>query len=222
MKKSVIWDLDGVIVDTTQFHWEAWQKLAAELGETFTEEQFLRTFGVRSDEIISKEFKGSYSKEELDGLFDHKEQMFREAAKGRLQPLPCVVDLIHGLRQAGFHLAVASSALRENVVMVLGELDVAACFEAIVGGEEVEKAKPDPAIFRLAASKLGVPANCCVVIEDSPQGVEAAKAAGMMCVAVTNTRSPQALREADLVVPSLCEVPAPDFDRLLASGTARS
>lgn len=220
MNKAVIWDLDGVIVDTKVFHWEAWQRLAAELGETFTEEQFLRTFGVRSDEIISSEFKGSYSKEDLACLFDRKEYMFREAAKGRLKPLPCVAELIHELHDEGFQLAVASSALRENVVMVVRELEVAECFQAIASGEEVEKAKPDPAVFLLAATKLRVPADCCVVIEDSAQGVEAAKAAGMMCVAVTNTRSPQALRAADLVVPSLCEVPAGDFDRLLASRRA--
>jgi len=203
MLEAIIWDLDGVIVDSGPYHLQAWQQLARENGQEFSEEQFRRTFGMRSPEIIATVFGEGLPEEQVASLAKRKEELFRNAVRGHVSSLPGAVELIHSTDRAGFRLALASSAPYENVELILDSLQLKNHFDVIVTSEDVTAGKPDPQIFLIAAKRLGArPANC-LVIEDAVPGVQAAKAAGMKCIAVAGGSPRPGLEECDLVVDSL-------------------
>lgn len=210
MAEAVLWDLDGVLVDTAEFHFEAWQALLGPLGQEMSEEEFRRTFGLRNDTIL-RDLLGDLPREEIARLSDEKEALFRERARGRIGALPGALDLLHRLGQKGKKTALVSSTPRENLKLVLGELGVGDSFGAIVAAEDVERGKPDPEGFLLAARRLEVEPRDCVVLEDAAGGVEAAKRAGMRCIGVTTTRPREALEQADLVVGSLADAAVERF-----------
>ncbi|MDP2727867.1 MAG: HAD family phosphatase [Dehalococcoidia bacterium] len=214
MTKAVIWDMDGVLVDTGAFHFRAWQRILRERGRDLTEKEFLESFGMKSVDILRNTL-GDLPPEELRFLAQRKEEYYREEIEGHLQPLPGVRTMLESLNQAGFHQALASSAPLRNINLVLESLGIRQNFEAIVSGDDVQQGKPNPAIFLEASRRLGVPPTCCVVVEDALAGVKAAKAAGMRCVAVTNTNPPDKLGEADMVVASLEEISPQTLERLL-------
>ena len=203
---AVIWDVDGTMVDTAELHYQAWCVLAREIGRPFTRADFVATFGWRNPEIIPKIFGRQYS-EEVNSLGDRKEAYYRaEAAKG-VSLLPGVGALVEALAAAGIRQAIGSSAPRNNIDLILQLTHVAGQIGAIVSMEDTRRGKPNPEVFLLAAERLGVAPARCVVIEDAPVGVQAAKAGGMRAVAVTcaGHHPPETLRAAgaDLVVPTL-------------------
>jgi beta-phosphoglucomutase len=200
--RAVLWDLDGVLVDSAPFHFQAWRELLASLGRELSEAGFRRTFGWRNDAIL-RELVGDLPPSEVERLGARKEALFRRAALGNIVALPGALALLGLLRERGFKLAVVSSTPQGNIDLILGSLGVEAAFDVIVGEEDVKQGKPDPEGFLLAAKRLGVPPGECVVIEDAPVGVEAAKRGGMRCVGVSRNRPRDALAEADLVVESL-------------------
>lgn len=212
--RAVIWDVDGVLVDSGPVHFAAWRQLARELGRDLGEEEFRHTFGMRDEDVVRHLF-GDLPPEEAQALAERKEQLFRAAAPSRLRAQPGVRALLAELRRAGFAQAVASSAPPANVALTLDVLGIRGAFQAVVTGADVRKGKPDPEVFLLAAKRLGVPPARCVVVEDAVVGVEAARAAGMHCVAVVGTSSREELWRADLVVDSLEELRAADFQRLI-------
>ncbi len=205
-KKTALWDMDGVISDSYSFHFDAWQETFARRSVEFTKEDFTRLFGSRNDFII-----GSVMGEQLPGknvksMVQEKEEAFRRKATGRIKSFPGVVALLTALKKGNFKLGLASSAPMENIDLALSELDLARTFDCIVSGQDVSESKPGPQIYLLAAKKLRTTPSDCVVIEDSPLGVKAAKTAGMRCLAVTNTHRRESLQEADTVVDSLEDV----------------
>jgi len=204
MTKAVLWDLDGVLVDTATFHFEAWQELFQSLGKGFADADFRRTFGLRNDAILG-DILGELAPAEVGRLAQKKEELYREKIEGRVTAIPGAMGLLHRLQQRGRKSAIVSSTTRENVRVVLGSLGLEGVFEAVVAEEDAPRGKPDPQGFLVAAQKLGVEAEECVVIEDAPGGVEAAKRAGMRCIGVTTSRPREALAGADLVVDSLKE-----------------
>jgi len=155
------------------------------------------------------------SPEELRQLARRKEEYYREEVAGHVQPLPGVRDILRSLHQAGFSQAIASSAPPKNIGLVLESTGIGEYFDAIVSGDEVSAGKPDPEIFLEAARRLGAAPSRCVVIEDAIAGVEAAVAARMRCIAVTNTNPSEKLSQADLVVKSLEELSADVLENLL-------
>jgi beta-phosphoglucomutase len=208
--KAVLWDLDGVLVDSAPFHFQAWRELLASLGRELSEADFRRTFGLRNDAILS-ELVGDLPPAEVERLAARKEELFRRAALGNIVPLPGALALLRLLREQGFELALVSSTPHGNIDLILGSLGVEAAFDVIVGEEDVRQGKPDPEGFLLAAKRLRVPPGECVVIEDAPVGVEAAKRGGMLCVGVSRDRPRDALAEADLVVESLEDPAVAEF-----------
>lgn len=212
--RAVIWDMDGVIADTAEQHFESWRFAFDKQGIEFTREDFLHIFGQRNDTIIRKYMGEDISREIIDRVAGDKETFFRESVKKDLRPLPGVIDLLKTLAENGIGSAVASSAPRENIQVILRRLDITGYFQAVVYGSEVSEGKPNPQVFLLAAQKLGVEPQRCVVIEDAVAGVTAAKRAGMHCIAVTNTHPAERLQDADLVVSSLEEVSLQDLMRL--------
>jgi beta-phosphoglucomutase family hydrolase len=204
MTKAVLWDLDGVLVDTAPFHLQAWQELFQSLGKGFAEADFRRTFGLRNDAILG-DILGELTLAEIERLAQEKEELYRQKIGGKVTAIPGAVELLRRLQQRGKKSAIVSSTTRENVRMVLASLGLEGAFEAVVAEEDAPKGKPDPQGFLVAAEKLGVAANECAVIEDAPGGLEAAKRAGMRCIGVTTSRPREGLAAADLVVDSLEE-----------------
>jgi len=215
--KGVIWDLDGVIVDTAPFHFEAWKKTLGEMGLPFSKEEFARTFGLRNSDIITEMVGEALSSEEVERISARKESLFREALRGRVRALPGVLFWLEELKRRGYRQALATSAPRENMEMMVGSLGIEGFFDEMILADEISAGKPDPEIFLLAARALRLLPSHCIVIEDAVAGVEAAKRAGMRCIAVATSHPRRALAEADMVVDSLNGL-APDTFELLLLG----
>lgn len=215
--KAVIWDMDGVIADTAPYHLKAWQRVFQKRGVNFTENDFRRNFGQRNDTIIKNNLGKSVSPSEIVTIAGEKEKDFRQSVRQHITPLPGAVELIKSLKEHGFSIALASSAPIENIQLIFGGLDIDDCFHAIVSGREVKEGKPSPQGFLLAAQKLGIAPQNCIVVEDAVAGITAAKRAGMRCLAVTNTHPRTRLMEADLIVDTLEAVTVDDLERLLES-----
>jgi beta-phosphoglucomutase len=219
MPKAVIFDVDGVLVDSYQAHYESWQLACQERGLEMTLEHFVATFGRTSREIIvdlwSRQVATPAAVVELD---DRKEVLFRELLNRDFPQMDGAAELIESLHQAGFRLAVGSSGPPDNVNLVLDQLQRRTCFHGIVTGADVQRGKPDPQVFLLGAERIGVAPSACVVIEDAPVGVAAAHAAGMKCIALASTgRLRESLVAAELVVDSLRELDPQRIASVLAA-----
>jgi beta-phosphoglucomutase len=187
MAYAVIFDMDGVLVDSYEAHYQSWQALAAEEGVSFSQQDFARTFGRTSRDILANSWPSSRRDEErIEELDDRKERLYREIIARDFPAMPGARMLIQQLRDAGFLVAVGSSGPPENVAVVLERLGTD-LFDVVVTGMDVRRGKPDPEVFLLAAERLGVPADRCAVIEDAPPGIEAARRAGMASVALLST-----------------------------------
>jgi beta-phosphoglucomutase len=219
---AAIWDVDGTLVDTAELHYAAWVELAAVLGEPFTRADFAATFGRRNPEIIRGLFDPQASDAVVADIGERKEVIYRQAAlRHGVTLLPGVAQLLDGLKTLGWKQAVGSSAPRHNLDMILDLTGTQAYFDAVVAMEDTTRGKPDPQVFQLAAAKLGAEPVRCVVFEDAVAGVQAAKAAGMKCVAVRfvghHAADTLAAAGADRVVESLAEISAADVQRLVAA-----
>ncbi len=215
--KGVIFDLDGVLVDTGEFHRRSWYDLAKREDFEMSDELFYSTFGMQNYQIIPMLVGREVTAEELERLSQWKEQRYRELISGKLKLLEGVRELIDDLKRAGFLLAIGTSTPLVNLKFMLENVPVDDWFDAYVTGEDVQRGKPEPDTFIMAAEKLSLPREDCVVVEDAVQGVAAGKAAGMAVVAVTTTREREELTEADLIVDSLAELKAEDFEKLLGN-----
>jgi beta-phosphoglucomutase len=184
------------------------------MGLPFTAEDFRRVFGLKNSDVIRKALAPDISAVQVEALAERKEEIFRARVKGNIKPLPGVLPLLHSLKENGFRLALASSTVPENIKLLLSALGIEQLFDCLVSGQDVSRGKPDPEGFLLAAKKLGVEPRCCVIIEDAIDGVRAAKAAGMKCIAVANTHPRETLAEADLTVESLETVDSRDIQSL--------
>lgn len=213
--KAVLWDMDGVIADTGAAHFAAWRQIMAELGRPFDEADFRRIFGLVNPDAIRLLLGETVSSHEIARIIERKETLFREAVQVHVSLLPGVETWLERLRQQGYRQAIASSAPRANIDVLLHVLNIGPYFQAIVSAEDVTKGKPNPAIFLKAAVALGVSITRCVVVEDAVAGVQAARRAGMVCLAVATTQPAEKLRDADLVVERLTDLADDAFERLL-------
>jgi beta-phosphoglucomutase family hydrolase len=202
--EAVLWDLDGVLADTAPFHFQAWRELFSAEGKEISEAEFLRTFGLRNEAIL-RDILGELSDERTKELARLKEELFRSSIRGAISANPGVLELLERLRKKGKKMAIVSSTPRQNVEMILESLKARPFFDVVIAEEDVPHGKPDPEGYLIAAERLGVDPERCVVIEDAPGGVEAAKRAGMWCIGLAAGRPPETLRNADLVVRSLEE-----------------
>jgi beta-phosphoglucomutase len=218
-RKGVIFDLDGVLVDTGWAHRQSWYDLAEKEGFSMTDELFYSTFGMQNYMIIPMLLGRDASSDEVNRLSDWKEQRYREIIAEKLAPAKGAKSLLRDLKNEGFRLAVGSSAPRANLELVLDCTNLRDYFDAYVTGEDVTRGKPAPDTFLKAAERLSLDAGHCIVVEDAVQGVEAGRAAGMAVVAVTTTRSRADLAGADIIVDSLSQLRARQFIDLLRKRT---
>jgi beta-phosphoglucomutase len=209
---GVLWDLDGTLVDSAEFHWRSWRETMAAEGLEITYEQFLDSFGQKNDRVLALWLGSDASADRIRRIGEAKEAGYRRLAEAHgLTPLPGAADWIRRLHSRGWKQAIASSAPRENVAVMLRALRLDRDFDAVVSAEDVTAGKPDPQVFLRAAEKLGLHPWRCVVVEDAAVGVEAARRAGIKCIAVSRG----AALEADTAVESLNDLPEDAFDRLL-------
>ena len=199
---GVLWDMDGVLVDTEDFHIESWIRACRHFEIPFEEGIFHQTFGMNNRGMMTKLLGREPSDEFLVQVGDLKEQYYRDSVRGRLRLLPGVGPLLERFAAEGALQAIASSAPEENIDLIVDELDIRRHFQAVVSAAALPS-KPDPAVFLEAARRLGLAPRQCIVIEDAVVGVEAAKQAGMACLAVETTHPASAFYKADRVVPSL-------------------
>lgn len=212
---GVIFDMDGVLIDSYLAHFLSWRKMLRNHGLDITEEQFAATFGRTNPDIFARLYP-SVKQEQYPALAEEKEAAFREIISGDFPEMEGASELIAALHEAGAALAIGSSGPPENLEAVLSALPGGTHFMATTNGNEITRGKPDPEVFLTAARKLGLLPERCVVVEDAPAGVTAGKAAGCAVIALTGTATRDRLAGADLVVDSLRELIPEIFKDLLS------
>ncbi len=211
--RAVLWDLDGTLVDSEEYHWRAWRDTMAAEGVPLTFEQFRATFGWRNDAILRQWLGSDVDPLRMERIADAKEEAYRNLVRaGGLVPLPGAAEWVRRLHAEGWAQAVASSAPRLNIEVVMQAIGLADQFQATAASEDVERGKPDPQVFLVAASRLGVPPARAIVVEDAPAGVEAARRAGMRSI---GARRDGMQLPADIAVGSLADLPPDAFDSLI-------
>jgi len=184
-----------------------------------THEQFLATFGQRNDSILRQWLGDKTTPELIQGIGNAKEALYRKHVREQgIAALPGALEWVNLLHQQGWKQAIASAAPRANIETVLDVLQAGRCFQAIVSAEDVHRGKPDPEVFLIAARKLEVAPEHCIVVEDAEHGIEAARAAGMKSIGVSQSGKHL---PADVVVRSLDLLDANVFNALLQYGCGR-
>lgn len=215
--RAVLWDMDGTLIDSEDYHWISWRDALLARGITITHAQFLSTFGQRNDAIITQ-WLGTPSPGVIEKIAADKEEIYRELVRERgIEPLPGVARWVRRLQEQGWLQAIATAAPRKNVEVVLEALSATHHFQAIVSAEDVERGKPDPEVYLKAAGRVGVTPAQCIVVEDAVAGVEGAQKAGMRSIGVSHNGKHL---PADLVVRSLDLLEADAFEALLAVATS--
>lgn len=204
--RGAIFDLDGVIVDTAKYHFLAWKRLAMELGFDFKEADNEGLKGVsrmKSLDILLEIGGLSYSHDDKILLAEKKNQWYVEyiTALDEGELLPGAKEYILRLKNQGIKISLGSAS--KNALTILNQLNIVELFDTIVDGNMVTNPKPNPEVFLLAAEKLGIPSNQCIVYEDAEAGIIAAKAAGMKTIGIGNR---EILKSADLVVKGLYQL----------------
>ena len=215
----VIWDVDGVLVDNYQAHFESWRKTAEGRGASYTEEDFKSGFGKTSRQHLKENFGASMTDDEIAEIDAEKEALYREMVGEDFPAMPGARELVNELKGADFKIALATSGPAANAMLAVRMLKLQPFLSTVVTGSDIAKGKPDPEIFLKTAQNCGVKAERCVVVEDSAFGVEAAKAAGMGCLGLLSTgHDASELEGADRVVDTLEGLTPDDFKALLPSG----
>lgn len=210
---AVIFDFDGVIVDTEPLHYAAFQRLLEPLGLGFPWQEYVDTYmGFDDRDAFLEAFKAGgtdLSASNLHDLIDRKAGIFQEIIRAGITAYPGVVELIRRIRDSRTPLAISSGALRSDIDPILETLGIADCFDLIVTAEDVARSKPDPECYRLAHVRLNesllldLPATQVLAIEDTPAGIASAKGAGLHVIAVTNSYPATHLAQADRIVGTL-------------------
>lgn len=199
---GVIFDMDGVLVDSYAAHMRSWQLLGDELGRPVSEAEFAGTFGQTSRDIIRTLFGPGRSDEEVRTLDDRKESLYRDLIRDHVPLMPGAAEVLARIHGAGGRLAIGSSGPRENVQLVTAAL-ASIQFDAVVSGADVSRGKPDPQVFLLATERLHLAPAACLVVEDAVVGVDAARRASLKVVGLNRTSDPNLLAAADLQIADL-------------------
>ncbi len=188
MFRGAIFDMDGVLVDSMPIHLKAFGATAARYGVDFQADKVMALSGMGNREFFRALFPADVLEQVgWQRLAQEKEALYREIFAAELAPMAGLMDFLNELRTAGIRIAVGTSAPTANMDFVFDGLGIRPFFDAIVNGDMVARTKPDPEIYTLAVSKLGLSADECLVFEDAVMGVEAARRAGVRCVALTSS-----------------------------------
>lgn len=216
LPRGVLWDLDGTLIDSGDAHWHTWRAALREEGVDLRREQFDAGFGQRNDRFLRGLLGEALSTAEIVRISARKEQAYRDLVRETgVRFLPGAHAWLVRLQAAGWRQAIGSSAPRPNVDVIVAVLQLERYVQATVSGDDVQRGKPDPQVFLLAAERIGVPPERCVVVEDAPVGVEAGQRGGMHTIGVRTTHADLS---AEVVVSALDQLALDAFDQLLAIG----
>jgi len=213
--KGVIFDLDGVLIDSGWAHKQAWFDLAEREHLEFSDEFFNDTFGMQNDQIIPMLLGRELGPGELEEMSEWKEQRYRDIVAERLVLSPGAERLLAELKKSGFRLAIGSSTPKANLDLIFQCLKLDNYINEYVTKEDVKNGKPAPDTFLKAAQKVSLLPQFCVVVEDAVHGIKAARAAGMSVIALTTTRGREDLSGADIIADNLDELKIEDFVGLI-------
>ena len=200
-KRAFIFDMDGTIVDNMSFHTQSWITFFQRRGKDIDADEFFRTTAGRQGKEIIRSHMGEHLlDDEVLTLNEEKEAVYRELYEPHRKTVAGFDELIASARESSVALAVATAAPNANIVFTLDGLDLRHHFDAVVGAADVARGKPHPDVFLLAAERCGVLPEDCIVFEDAPLGVEAARRAGMKAVVLTTTLPAEAFAEFDNVI----------------------
>jgi beta-phosphoglucomutase len=200
-RQAFVFDMDGTIVDNMAFHLDSWLAFFARRGLQLDADEFFRATAGRQGGEIMRAYLGEHLSDEEVGLLNHeKESVYRELYAPHRKTVAGFDALLERAEGAGVKLAVATAAPPANIEFTLDGLDLRRHFDAVVGAADVARGKPHPDVFLKAAERCGVAPEHCIVFEDAPLGVEAARRAGMRCVVLTTTLPPSAFTAFDNVI----------------------
>jgi beta-phosphoglucomutase len=225
MSWGVIFDFDGVVVNSEEQHMRAWQEIARRHNFPLLKETFLQGFGVKNEHFISKMCKWTDDPTLIRSISEEKEKLYQEmVAKEGAAPLRGLRELLEKLTNRGIPCAIGSSAIRKNIDIVLEVTGLKQYFKAICSAEQVQHGKPDPEVYLVASAMINTPLFRTVVIEDAPLGIEAAKRASMHSIAITTTFPRERFQGgewgADLIIESFDELTIESFESLLSKSTS--
>jgi beta-phosphoglucomutase len=223
MVKGLVFDLDGVIINSHPAHKRAWREFLVTLGKHPSDGDLEFILEGRKREDILRHFLGNLSSLELAGFGRQKDEFFKKVSD-EVPPVDGVLDFLKGLLDEEIPCAVATSASRRRTEITLDGLGLRTQFQVVVTAEDVVEGKPNPAIYRLAGRRLGLPASSILAFEDAPAGVKAATAAGMVCIGVAKGGKADALRDAgaEHVVPDFVNVSLRDLTEHFPVPVSRS
>jgi beta-phosphoglucomutase len=210
---AVIWDMDGTLIDSTEYHWRSWHDALAAENFELSYEQFQELYGQRNIAIVRAYLGDDIPLDEIERISTTKENHYRTMVHEQgIELLPGVQHWLDTLHRQGWKQAIATSAPRGNLDTIIDVLGIRDYFAALVDGEEVEDGKPNPQPFLLAARRLNIAPERCIVVEDSSSGIEGGKRGGMHTIGVLTSHDEL---PADIVVPTLDQLPPDAFTRLI-------
>jgi HAD superfamily hydrolase (TIGR01509 family) len=218
MLKAVIFDMDGVIIDSHPAHREAWRAFLQTVGKSVSESELDIVLDGRKRSEVLSHFLGELSEQQIRQYGDRKDAFLRERSL-QIKLIPGILELLDRLRSRTIATAVATSASKNRTQQMLEQWQLTEKFDVVVTGNDVPRGKPDPSIYRLACQRLNTAPGNALAIEDAISGIQAARAAGLACVAVAGHESPHKLRAAGAahVVQDLVDLSPAQLEGLLAS-----
>lgn len=212
MTEAIIFDLDGVISDTDKMRFSSLTEFLKERNIKLEEKLFKASIGKRTNVFLNEYFSGELALKDITDVCRQVKEKRMSDLQGSILPQPSVVECCKNLSEAGYVLAIGSSSKLIDIKLILNQFNIRKYFSLLVGADLVTKSKPDPETYLTCVKQLDLPKEKCIVVEDSPKGIKAAKGAELLCIAVTYTHDREQLYEADFVVSSLAEI-TPDFVR---------
>lgn len=209
--KAVLFDIDGTLLDNNEYHKKSWMQYLEGQGKEISDEDFNEYLSGRTNMDAVKHMYGEMTEDEAKKYYLKKEEIYRHMYEPYIAPINGLTEFLKELKEHNIIMALATSGLQENIDFMFEHVPIKQYFTKIVQAKDVDKGKPEPEIFLKTAEAVGVPAENCIVFEDSISGVQAGKAAGMKVIALTTTHTPEELHEANLVIKDYTEV---NFERL--------
>ena len=199
--KSVIFDLDGTLIDNNSFHLKSWKKYLENIGRNISDEEYNANFNGRTNrDVIQYIYGKNLNDEEILKYSLEKEAVYREIYQPYIKPLTGLIELLEILHRKNIPMAIATSGIQPNIDFMFRHIPIQKFFKAVVNSSHITNGKPDPEIYIKTALLLGVPPKNCLVFEDAVVGIKSAKAAGMKVIAVATTQPKEDLDSADMII----------------------